>query len=363
MTDVHTGTPTDTVRLTAAQQGVCFAQRLDPADPAYNIAEYADIPGPVDAELLRRAVNHTASETEALRSTFGERDGVPLQRVRESASLAVPLVDLSGEEDPHGEALRRTRLCLAEPADLSAGPPARMTLYRLSPSHHLFHQQVHHLALDGYAAVLALSRIAEIYTALSLTPNTPPALRPAGSLAALVDEEEAYLASERGAEDERFWTDHLVGAHPPEVSSGSRPGKRYGTVSVRRAYSRAETERLKAAAKRAGTGWPAFVMAALALCLQREQGVGEVLLGLPVTGRRTPAARSTRSPMSTGSGTSPSMVLFTADALPLVRVVMSSPFGRPGSLPSRTLGPVPRSAASVPSGFSASSAGVFDSAR
>ncbi|AGJ58827.1 amino acid adenylation domain-containing protein [[Kitasatospora] papulosa] len=298
MTDVHTGTPTDTVRLTAAQQGVWFAQRLDPADPAYNIAEYADISGPVDAELLRRAVNHTASETEALRSTFGERDGVPFQCVWESASLAVPLVDLSGEEDPHGEALRRMRLCLAEPADLSAGPPARMTLYRLSPSHHLFHQQVHHLALDGYAAVLALSRIAEIYTALALTPNTPPALRPAGSLAALVDEEEAYLASERGAEDERFWTDHLVGAHPPEVSSGSRPGKRYGTVSVRRAYSRAETERLKAAAKRAGTGWPTFVMAALALCLQRERGVGEVLLGLPVTGRRTPAARSTPTMLS-----------------------------------------------------------------
>ncbi|MFE0085896.1 condensation domain-containing protein, partial [[Kitasatospora] papulosa] len=102
MTDVHTGTPTDTVRLTAAQQGVWFAQRLDPADPAYNIAEYADIPGPVDAELLRRAVNHTASETEALRSTFGERDGAPFQCVWESASLAVPLVDLSGEEDPHG---------------------------------------------------------------------------------------------------------------------------------------------------------------------------------------------------------------------------------------------------------------------
>ncbi|MGW6720218.1 condensation domain-containing protein [Streptomyces sp. NPDC054995] len=67
MTDVpHTGVQAGTLRLTAAQQGVWFAQRLDPADPAYNIAEYADIKGPVDPDLLRRAVGHTAAETEAL---------------------------------------------------------------------------------------------------------------------------------------------------------------------------------------------------------------------------------------------------------------------------------------------------------
>ncbi|MFF3822826.1 amino acid adenylation domain-containing protein [Streptomyces griseus] len=299
MTDVpHNGTPAGTVRLTAAQRGVWFAQRLAPSDPSYNIAEYADIKGPVDAGLLSRAVNRTAREMEALRSTFGELNGVPFQRVEERAALTVPLVDLSDEEDPYGEALRRMRLCLAEPADLSAGPLVRVTLYRLSPSHHLFHQQVHHVALDGYAAVLALSRIAEVYTALALTPGTLPEHRPAASLATIIEEEDAYLASEQAVEDERFWTAHLAGAHPPEAPAGAGDGKTYGTVSVRRVYSRVETDRLKAAAKRAGTGWPTFVMAALALCLHREKGLGEVVLGLPVTGRRTPAARSTPTMLS-----------------------------------------------------------------
>ncbi|NEE33739.1 hypothetical protein G3M53_50875, partial [Streptomyces sp. SID7982] len=36
----------------------------------------------------------------------------------------------------------------------------------------------------------------------------------------------------------------------------------------------------------------------LALCLHREKGLGEVVLGLPVTGRRTPAARSTPTMLS-----------------------------------------------------------------
>ncbi|MFJ4126338.1 amino acid adenylation domain-containing protein [[Kitasatospora] papulosa] len=299
MTDVpNTKTPPGTIRLTAAQQGIWFAQRLDPADPSYNIAEYADILGPVDAGLLGRAVSHTATEMEALRSTFGEVDGVPYQRVEESASLAVPSVDLSGEEDPHAEALRRMRLCLAEAADLSAGPLVRVTLYRLSPSRHLFHQQVHHLALDGYSAVLALSRIAEVYTALTTASGHTPAPRPGTSLATLVEEEDAYLASEQAAKDERFWTAHLTGAHPPEAPAGTGAAGTYGTVSVRRAYSRAEADRLKAAARRGGTGWPTFVMAALALCLHRERGLGEVVLGLPVTGRRTPAARTTPTMLS-----------------------------------------------------------------
>ncbi|NEE47341.1 hypothetical protein G3M55_22385, partial [Streptomyces sp. SID8455] len=194
MTDApHTSTPPDALPLTAAQRGLWFAQRLDPANPSYNIAEYADIRGGMNPDLLRRAVRHTAAEMEALRSTFGERDGIPFQRVHElrpfgeageghpvgeahpvseHAHISVPLVDLSAYDDPRAEAVRRMTRRLAEPADLTAGPLVGITLFRLSAEHHLFHQQVHHLALDGYGAVLALSRIAEVYTALTITPDT-----------------------------------------------------------------------------------------------------------------------------------------------------------------------------------------------
>ncbi|MEV7114334.1 hypothetical protein [Streptomyces anulatus] len=107
---------------------------------------------------------------------------------------------------------------------------------------------MHHLALDGYAAVLALSRIAEVYTALVFAPDVLPELRPAGSLAALIEEEDAYLASEQGARDEDFWAGHLVGALPPEAPAPSRTRRKYGTASVRRVYSRAETAPLSRSA-------------------------------------------------------------------------------------------------------------------
>ncbi|MFE4451653.1 amino acid adenylation domain-containing protein [Streptomyces sp. NPDC056796] len=299
MTDAaHNGTPPDTLRLTAGQRGIWFAQRLDPANPSYNVAEYADIRGRVDPGVLRRAVDITAAEFEALRSTFGERNGIPFQRVHRSADIEVPLIDLSDAADPHAEAVRRMELSLAEPADLGSGPLVRMTLYRLSGTHHLFHQQVHHLALDGYGAALALARIAEVYTALTDAPDAEPPARPATSLAALLEEEDAYRSSQQYDRDREFWDGQMAGLPVPAGMSGRSGPPGRGSLSVRREFTPEETARLRAAAKRAGTGWPTFFMAALAVCLHRSRGLGEVVLGLPVTGRRTPAARSTPGMLS-----------------------------------------------------------------
>ncbi|MFF1921931.1 amino acid adenylation domain-containing protein, partial [Streptomyces sp. NPDC058221] len=297
MTDApHNTTSQDVLPLTAAQRGIWFAQRIDADSPAYNVAEYADVRGGLDPAALRAAVGRVVGGNEALRVTFGERDGVPFQRIHRADSsgrppLDVPLIDLSGYQDPHGEALRRMDAALRRPVDVTTGPLVLMTLYRLSGTHHLFHQQVHHLALDGYGAALALSRIAEAYTASVATPGAD------GALAALVDEEDAYRASGQHAEDRAFWTRYLAGA-PTPARPAARPVPGGGSLRVRKELSPAQADRLRAAARESGVGWPTFFMAALAVYLHRSQGVGEVVLGLPVTARRTPLARATPGMLS-----------------------------------------------------------------
>ncbi|MGW0937730.1 amino acid adenylation domain-containing protein [Streptomyces sp. NPDC002666] len=300
--------PQDVLPLTAAQRGIWFAQRIDADSAAYNVAEYADIRGRLDPVVLRAAVNRVVGGNEALRVTFGEQDGVPFQRIQQPGSTGtappgvpftdVPLIDLSGHEDPHGEALRRMEAALRRPVDVTAGPLVRMTLYRLSGTHHLFHQQVHHLALDGYGAALALTRIAEAYTASVAPGGDLPSPGTDGALAALVDEEEAYRASGQHAEDNAFWTRYLAGAPTPARPAAARPETGAGPLRVRQELSPARADRLRAAARESGVGWPTFFMTALAVYLHRSQGVGEVVLGLPVTARRTPLARSTPGMLS-----------------------------------------------------------------
>lgn len=132
MPSVPSDRPSAAFPLTAAQRGLWFAQRLDPDSPAYNVAEYVEVRGELDVRALRRAVRHVEEETEALRLTFGERDGVPWQRVRAEAGIEVPVSDVSGYADPHAEAVRRMTAELARPADLARGPLVRMALYRLA---------------------------------------------------------------------------------------------------------------------------------------------------------------------------------------------------------------------------------------
>ncbi|WP_406142165.1 amino acid adenylation domain-containing protein [Streptomyces sp. NBC_01089] len=284
--------------LTAAQRGLWFAQKLDPDNPSYNVAQYAVIPGPVDLVRLREAVRHVARETEAMRLTFGERDGVPHQRVSPHSGVEVPSVDLSGHQDPAGEARRLMAADLAAAADPAAGPLVRMTLYRLAADRHFFHQQVHHLALDGYSAVLALGRIADAYTRLTLPDPEPLASLPA-PLGPLVDEDRAYESSGLRAADKEFWAGHLDGA-PPAVGlaeeEAAAPGHGFRAVSGE--IGAAGAERLRTAARASGVAWPTFFMAAVAAYLQRNRGVREVVLGLPVTGRRTAVSRTTPGMLS-----------------------------------------------------------------
>lgn len=299
MTDApHNGTPPHTFALTAAQRGVWFAQRMNAQNPSYNVAEYADIQGRMDPELLRAAVRKVAAEREALRSTFGERDGTPLQFVHASVDIEVPLVDLSQHDDPHAEALRRMEECLGRPSDIATGPLVHMTLYRLTEERHLFHQQVHHLALDGYGAALALARIAEVYTGSPAPEAAAKGPRPEPSLGALIAEEETYRTSGKHGADGEFWADYLAGAPTPTGLAEERRSPGHGSLRVSREFAAPDAERLRAAAKRAGAGWPTLFMAAMAVYLHRSRGLGEVVLGLPVTGRRTPLARATPSMLS-----------------------------------------------------------------
>jgi hypothetical protein len=78
--------------LSDAQLGIWFAQTIDPSSPAYNLAEYLEIDGPIDATLFETALRQVVSETEALCVRFvssanGPRNG----RCRSSTSAMRPV--------------------------------------------------------------------------------------------------------------------------------------------------------------------------------------------------------------------------------------------------------------------------------
>src|SRR6516225_11347460 len=77
-------------RLSTAQLGIWFAQQLHPSSPAYNIGEYLEIHGPVDAVLFERALRQVVAETEALRVQIIEHAGEPRQVIGPPPPWSMP---------------------------------------------------------------------------------------------------------------------------------------------------------------------------------------------------------------------------------------------------------------------------------
>ncbi|POM23162.1 Dimodular nonribosomal peptide synthase [Actinomadura rubteroloni] len=269
--------------LTEAQAGIWTGQRLDPADPSYNTAEYADIDGPVDAALFEEALRRTVRETEALNVRFAEdEDGRPWMEPADHR-WTLHVADVEDEPDPRAAALRWMHDDLARPVDLTAEPPFGQALFRLAPDRFLWYQRVHHIALDGFGLALVARRVADVYTALAA--GRDPGEPGFGSLRAVVEEDAAYQSSERRDADRAHWLARSAGREAPAALSGrkARPARTF----LRESFD-VDAEivaGLRAVARRCAATWPDVVIAACAAYTHRMTGTAEPVLGVPVMGR------------------------------------------------------------------------------
>ena len=291
-------TETDTARLplTAAQEALWFAYQHDSGGAAYTIAEYVEVEGDFDPGVLRRAVAHVTGDVEAVRVTVddGEAPGGG-QLVHSGLGIPVPLTDLSAEPDAHARALELMREELAAPVDPARPPVTGMALFRLSPRRHLFFLKTHHLVLDGYGAAVVLARIAETYSQLAAGSSPEPGPLP---LAPLVEDGARYAESRERAADEEHWRAQLAGA-PAAVRLTDRsaaPGREVLRCGVE--LSGARWRGLRDGARAARVAWPALFVAGTALYTHRVRAADDLVLGMPVTGRRGPVARATPGMMS-----------------------------------------------------------------
>ena len=76
--------------LSAAQLGVWFAHKIDPANPIYNIGQSIEIHGPVDPSLFNAAVTEAVVDTEAYRVRFIEEIDGPCQIIGPPSEISIP---------------------------------------------------------------------------------------------------------------------------------------------------------------------------------------------------------------------------------------------------------------------------------
>ncbi|WP_369381995.1 amino acid adenylation domain-containing protein [Streptomyces sp. cg36] len=312
--------------LTGAQQGLWFAQRLDPANAAYNTAEYVEIHGPVDPALFETALRRTVGEAQTFALRFADTPDGPRSAPAAADDWPLRLVDVSAEADPGAAAEAWIRADMARAADLTEGPLFTQALFTLAPDRHFWFLRAHHILLDGYSYKLVARRLSEVYAALADGREVPAS--PFLPVDRLLEEENAYRASDRFTRDRDHWTARLADA-PGAV------GLTEGTAAPSPSFLRrttllspAETERLTAAAARFGAARNDLIVAAVAAYLHRVTGQQDIVLGLPTMSRlgstalRTPGTASNILPLRlavTPATTAGELVAAVAAALRDVR--------------------------------------------
>lgn len=267
--------------LTPAQQGLFFAQQLDPGSPACTTAEVVELHGEIDADRLAAAIERAYDEFEQLRTEFRLTAEGPVQRVREAGAVHLELA----EADTPEAADAMIEAALERPLDLLDGETTRTGLIRLPGSRTWWWHAAHHVVCDGYAAQLLLRRIAELFDA----GEAPGETRERIPLAALVAEDHRAHGSEA------FWDERLARMAGQASLAGRtlQPAHR----ALRREIDLDEElqRRIAAGARALGCGWTDLVIAAAGSYVARYAGLDSARIGLPLMNRTLPGIGALRS--------------------------------------------------------------------
>ena len=292
-TDAHAprATAGQPMPLTPAQQQIWVFERLQPGTPAYHIFNHFRIEGELDLHAFERAWTTLVQRHDALRISFGERAGEPVQTIVENVDLPVKVIDLMDvPEERRGRELQR---CIGEeamrPFDLSRAPLLRAGLVRLSPVSNVMLMATHHLVSDMWSLGILQNDLVALYNAYRAgrEPELPAKTLQFGDV---VLRQTLPAQKQRGERQLRYWKDALSGTtglldlptDRPRTAVASAEGARY----VWR-FPDALRDAMAELARGEGATQFMLMLCAFQALLARWSGDSDIVVGTPVANRRT----------------------------------------------------------------------------
>ena len=280
--------------VSEAQRGMWFLQRMEPDTLLYNYTFAYRLQGKLEVNRLKHTLETLVTSHEALRTTFHELNGEPIQLIHAERPTIIHEKDLSTIPPKNQEALvaqaimeeRRQRF------DLARGPLVRFTLYQGAPDVFYLSIHWHHLIMDGKAIANFWEAFASIYETLGN--GTSPFLTvPQPADIALA--QRTLLQGEFLTSQLAYWQNVLEQPLPrldlpldkPRPARQSHEGK----SSVRFRISPDNSLALKQLADQAKARSYTTVLAAFYILLYRYTGQEDLVVGFPAACRKNPPAR------------------------------------------------------------------------
>ncbi|HVG45522.1 MAG TPA: amino acid adenylation domain-containing protein, partial [Longimicrobium sp.] len=151
--------------LSFAQQRLWFLEQMGDLGSTYHIPTRLRLGGALDRAALRRALDAILARHEALRTTFVEVEGEPVQRIAPPGGFRLVEHDLGGHPDAAAELRRLAAEEAGAPFDLEHGPLIRGRLIRLAEDDHLLQLTMHHIVSDGWSMGVLTRELGTLYDA------------------------------------------------------------------------------------------------------------------------------------------------------------------------------------------------------
>jgi amino acid adenylation domain-containing protein len=277
--------------LTYAQQRLWLVERFTPNVIAYNIPQSWIVEGPIDVEVLRRAVDRLVQRHAALRTRIDIRDGEAVQVVVKSVEVPFRFAELSTHDGLGISESQLEEILIQEgrkPFALDRAPLIRFHLFKMSENKHVISYNIHHIVADQWS----LNTIKRDLAALFIESTSGRAADlPALPLqyADVAIRERSDAATRLHARQLDYWRNRLKGtrtllelpfsaARPPEQSYAGE------TLSV--TLNSDLSRQLRKLAASCNTSLYLLMLAAFALLLYRYTGQRDLCIGTPITGRK-----------------------------------------------------------------------------
>ncbi|MDB5095509.1 MAG: non-ribosomal peptide synthetase [Candidatus Eremiobacteraeota bacterium] len=273
------------VPLSNAQEVMWFLDRVLPDPAIYYVPIAWRVKGSLDLECLQRAVNRLAERHEPLRTTFPTVENRPTAVVAPNADVPIR-VRAAANDDAELTAILREEA--REAFDLRLGPLFRVLLVRGFEDDVLVFT-FHHIVCDCWSLAIVQTDFLELYDAER--ERREAALPPiAYTYADFASDDREAAANDTYEENLAWWAEHLRDLPRFELDGDRRPPAKRTVRGARisRKLGSDVIDRVRSFARAHRTTTFATLLAAYAALLARYSAKDEVVVGVPMGGRRRP---------------------------------------------------------------------------
>jgi len=173
-------------------------------------ADVGILEGVLHVNLLKDAVTKITHRHDILRTVYEEKNGEPVQIIRENMQLPLEYVDFTGlstrlKDKKLAEHLRQK---YKKKFDLKTGPLITFTLYKMENSRHFLFANACHISFDGWSLSIIMNELAEYYNA-SKAGQADFSLPPVMRYVDYVEWHENRLKSGRLENQAAYWKEYL----------------------------------------------------------------------------------------------------------------------------------------------------------